>query len=74
MLSWTDDVLMAPIHILCCNPTATDEMIQVLKDAQPHEALMRNVLNKTPLLMILERVAASHVWCIIIKMQIGRYV
>jgi hypothetical protein len=35
MLTVTDAMLMTPLHILCCNPTATTEMIQLLKAAQP---------------------------------------
>jgi hypothetical protein len=54
MLTTTDDMLMTPLHILCCNPTATNEMIQLLKAAQPHAASMMNVMNKTPLMMLLE--------------------
>jgi hypothetical protein len=54
MLTVTDAMLMTPLHILCCNPTATLEMIQLLKAAQPHAASMRNVMNKTPLMMLLE--------------------
>jgi hypothetical protein len=54
MLTVTDAMLMTPLHILCCNPTATTEMIQLLKAAQPHASSMRNVMNKTPLMMLLE--------------------
>jgi hypothetical protein len=54
MITVTDAMLMTPLHILCCNPTATLEMIQLLKAAQPHAASMRNVMNKTPLMMLLE--------------------
>jgi hypothetical protein len=54
MLTSTDAMLMTPLHVLCCNPTATLEMIQLLKAAQPDAASMRNVMNKTPLMMHLE--------------------
>jgi hypothetical protein len=54
MLTATDAMLMTPLHILCCNPTVTTEMIQLLKAAQPYAASMRNVMNKTPLMMLLE--------------------
>jgi hypothetical protein len=54
MLTSTDTMLMTPLHVLCCNPTATLEMIQMLKAAQPDAASMRNVMDKTPLMMLLE--------------------
>jgi hypothetical protein len=55
MLTVTDVMIMTPLHIpLCCNPTATTEMIQLLKATQPHASSMRNVMNKTPLMMLLE--------------------
>jgi hypothetical protein len=54
MFTSTDAMLMTPLHVLCCNPTATLEMIQMLKAAQPDAASMRNVMNKTPLMMLLE--------------------
>jgi hypothetical protein len=50
----TDAMLMTPLHVLCCNPTASIEMIQQLKAAQPRAALMKNVMNQTPLMMFLE--------------------
>jgi hypothetical protein len=54
MLTSTDAMIMTPLHVLCCNPTATLESIQMLKAAQPDAASMRNVMNKTPLMMLLE--------------------
>jgi hypothetical protein len=54
MLTVTDAMLMTPLHILCCNPAATAEIIQLLKTAQPHATSMRNVINKMPLMMLLE--------------------
>ncbi len=54
MLTSTDAMLMTPLHVLCCNPTATLEMIQMLKAAQPDAASRRNVMDKTPLMMLLE--------------------
>jgi hypothetical protein len=54
MLTSTDAMLMTPLHVLCCNPAATLEMIQMLKAAQPDAASMRNVMDKTPLMMLLE--------------------
>jgi hypothetical protein len=51
MLTSTDAMLMTPLHVLCCNPIVTAEMIQILKDACPDTASMRNVLNETPLMM-----------------------
>jgi hypothetical protein len=53
-LTSTDAMLMTPLHILCCNPTTALEMIQMLKAAQPYAASMKNVMNKTPLMMLLE--------------------
>jgi hypothetical protein len=60
MLTVTDAMLMTPLHILCCNPTATTEMIQVLQAAQPDAASMRNVMNKTPLMMLLESKSSKY--------------
>jgi hypothetical protein len=54
MLISTDAMLMNPLHVLCCNPAATLEMIQMLKVAQPDAASRRNVMDKTPLMMLLE--------------------
>jgi hypothetical protein len=54
MLTSTDAMLITPLHVLCCNPTATIEMILTLKAAQPDMALARNVMDKTPLMMLLE--------------------
>jgi hypothetical protein len=54
MFTSTDAMLMTPLHVLCCNPTATLEMIQLLIAAQRHTSLMRNAMNKTPLMMLLE--------------------
>jgi hypothetical protein len=54
MLTENDAMLMTPLQILCCNPTATTEMIQVLKAVQPQVALMRNARNKMPLMILLE--------------------
>jgi hypothetical protein len=54
ILTSTDAMLMTPLHVLCCNPTASLESIQILKAAQPDAASMRNVMNKTPLMMLLE--------------------
>jgi hypothetical protein len=54
MLTSTDAMLMTPLHVLCCNPTVTAEMIQMLKDACPDAASMRNVLDETPLMMYLK--------------------
>jgi hypothetical protein len=54
MFTSTDAMLMTPLHVLCCNPTATLEMIQMLKAADPDAASMTNVMNKTPLMMLLE--------------------
>jgi hypothetical protein len=54
MLTSTDAMAMTPLHVLCCNPTATLESIQILKAAQPPAALMRNVLHQTPLMLLLE--------------------
>jgi hypothetical protein len=54
MLTSTDSMLMTPLHVLCSNPNATIEMIKLLKVAQPDAALMQNVMDKTPLRMLLE--------------------
>jgi hypothetical protein len=54
MLTSTDAMLMTPLHVLCCNPTATIEMIQMLKDVQVEASSMRNVMGKTPLMLLLE--------------------
>jgi hypothetical protein len=51
MLTSRDAMLITPLHVLCCNPTITAETIQMLKDICPESALMRNVLDKTPLMM-----------------------
>jgi hypothetical protein len=53
MLTSTDAMLMNPLHVLCCSPTVTAEMIRMLKAACPDAASMRNVLNETPLMMYL---------------------
>jgi hypothetical protein len=54
LLTSTDAMLMNPLHTLCCNPTATVDMIKLLKAAQPNAASMKNVKGKTPLMMLLE--------------------
>jgi hypothetical protein len=53
-LTVNDAMLMTPLHILCCNPTATIEMIKQLQAAEPQAASMENVMNKTPLMILLE--------------------
>ena len=50
----TDAMGMTPLHVLCCNPTSTTELIKLLKTAQPDTTSMRNVLGQTPLVMLLE--------------------
>jgi hypothetical protein len=64
MLTSTDAMLMTPLHVLCCNPTATIKMIQMLKAAQPLAASTRNVMNETPLMILLrtksEKYSAFH--------------
>jgi hypothetical protein len=55
MLTVTNATHMSPLHIPCCSPTATTDMIQLLKAAQSHAASMRNAMNsKAPLMMLLE--------------------
>jgi hypothetical protein len=54
MLTSTDAMLMTPLYVLCCNLTVTNVLIQMLKATQPHASSMRNVMNKTPLMMLVE--------------------
>jgi hypothetical protein len=54
MIITNDAMLMTPLHILCCNPTATTEMIVQLQATEPQAASMENVMNKTPLMILLE--------------------
>jgi hypothetical protein len=53
MITVTDAMLMTPLHILCCNPAATDEMIQLLKADQPYATSMRNAMNKIELKLMI---------------------
>jgi hypothetical protein len=54
ILTSTDAMLMTPLHILCSNPTSTLDTIQILKNAQPDVVTMKNVMGKTPLMILLE--------------------
>jgi hypothetical protein len=48
-----DDMGMTPLHVLCCNPRATPEMIRLLMSAHPDAAMVRNVSKMSPLDMYL---------------------
>jgi hypothetical protein len=50
----TDAMLMTPLHVLCCSPIVTAEMIQLLKTASPDAVSMTNVFGETPLMMYLK--------------------
>jgi hypothetical protein len=52
-LTSTDAMLMTPLHVRCCNPTASIESIPMLKATLLQAASMRNVMYKTPLMMLL---------------------
>jgi hypothetical protein len=54
MINSTDTMLMTPLHVLCCSPTVTADMLQILKVASPVAASRRNVLGETPLMMYLK--------------------
>ena len=47
--SWKDDMDMTALHILCCNPNATPQMIRVLKQARPQEVDCTNISGSLPL-------------------------
>ena len=53
MLTSTDAMGMTPLHVLCSNPKATTEMIQIVKSAQSEASSMRDVLNQSPLMTLL---------------------
>lgn len=52
-LSFVDAMDMTPLHILCCNPNVTAEMIEILGAANPYAVGERDVLGMTPLKMFL---------------------
>jgi hypothetical protein len=51
LLTSVDAMLMTPLHVFCCSPTVTAEMIQILKVGCPDAASMTNVLGETPLMI-----------------------
>ena len=48
-LTATDAMEMTPLHILCCNPHATAEMIQIIVEAEPSLLTHTDVTQSTPL-------------------------
>ena len=44
---------MTPLDVLCGNPYATTEMIQMVRAAQPNTMAMTSALGQTPLAMFL---------------------
>ena len=53
LLTSIDAMGMTPLHVLCGNPYATTEMIQMVRAAQPKTVSMTSVLGQTPLAMFL---------------------
>jgi hypothetical protein len=49
-----DAMDMTALHILCCNPNVTPEMIAILKANSPEEVNLRDVMGRTPLMMFLK--------------------
>jgi hypothetical protein len=49
-----DAMGMTALHVLCCNPNVTSEMIAILKDAFPEAVNMTNVMNMNPLMLFLK--------------------
>jgi hypothetical protein len=54
ILTSIDAMLMTPLYVLYCYPTATAKMIQMLIAAFPDAKSMRNVLDEIPLMMYLK--------------------
>lgn len=52
-LSSTDMMGMTPLHVLCCHPHATIQMIQKVKAAYPAATSMEDVRGMTPLMIFL---------------------
>ncbi len=45
---------MTPLHILCCNPSATTEMIQAVVEGEPSSLTQTDVTGSTPLQLFLK--------------------
>ena len=53
-LTDVDAMGMTPLHILCCNPNATIDIIRNVKNACPKATSLQNVEGLTPIQMFLE--------------------
>merc|ERR1712107_466053 len=45
----TDAMGMTPLHILCCNPHATAEVMQIMVEEEPSLLALADVTQRTPL-------------------------
>ncbi len=53
-LTTTDAMGMTPLHILCCNPRATIEVMQVAVEEEPSLLTQTDVIGNTPLQLFLK--------------------
>jgi hypothetical protein len=53
-LDFVDDIGMTALHILCCNPNVTLDMIQILKASTVDSVSVTNVAGFTPLMLYLK--------------------
>lgn len=53
-LALTDAMNMTALHVLCCNPSVTAEMIEMLISAHPETINMKNVVGMDPLMVFLK--------------------
>ena len=54
-LTTTDAMAMTPLHILCCNPHATAEAIQIIANVQPALLNQADMTGYTPLRLFMVR-------------------
>ncbi len=53
-LAATDAMGMTPLHILCCNPRATAEMVRVIVEGDPSLVTQMDITGSTPLQLFLK--------------------
>jgi hypothetical protein len=62
VLSSTDCLGMTPLHLLCCNPKASLQMVKLFKNAYPDAVSMKTLNDMSPLMLYLASNNFSFRW------------
>ena len=64
MLTKTDAMGMTPLHVICCNPNISNDIISTVHRFRPEAANMKTLDGKTPLMMLLNTRYGSCTECL----------